>query len=95
MKHNIVKACLFSMLVLLSMNVAQANVVFGVGSQFGSDVQYVPGHWEGGYWIPGQYVEYTQPASGFYMNNGYGDNDHWRRGYNDHNGYRGHNHNGR
>jgi hypothetical protein len=48
-----------------------------------SDVEWVPRHFEDGYWVPGRYVEYmtTAPGPDFYWVQGRWDHGHhWHRG---------------
>lgn len=93
---NIIKPLVFMMLIIASINLCQAAVAVGInvgsgGYGYGpSAVVWVPGHYEDGYWIPGQYVEYNEAP---YYNNYYygpaystgfvwvGGGHHWHGGH--------------
>ncbi len=62
------KVCIIATVTLfLTVGTASASYFsFGVGGgpyydsypgYYNSDVVYIPGHWEYGYWVPGHYVE--------------------------------------
>ncbi len=76
---------ILALAAILSVNIAQAaRVSIGVGTSYGSNVVYIPGHWYHGYWVPGQYVEYAGPAPGsnyIWYEGSIGSNGHWHRGY--------------
>lgn len=69
----------------LAINTANAaRVVIGVGTHYGPNVVYVPGHWYRGYWVPGQYVEYAGPPPGagyVWVQGGHDGRHGWRHGH--------------
>lgn len=79
-------ASLFVLLSLFSANISHAadRIVLGIGTPYGEDVRWVPGHWYHGYWIPGHYVEYagSAPGTGFiWVEGGLRDGGrHWHHG---------------
>lgn len=91
MKTSLIKSCIFMLLSILLVSVCEARVVVNIGlgpiysTPYGSQVSWVPGHWDNGYWIPGQYIEYAgrPPGAGFvWVGGGFdGDRHHWRHGY--------------
>lgn len=71
--------------LLLGLPNAEASRVYiGIGTSYGPNVVYVPGHWYYGYWVPGQYVEYAgyPPGDGYvWYQGGVGYRGHWQHGY--------------
>lgn len=73
------------MAFLLTTQVGEAaRIYIGVGTTYGSNVVYIPGHWYRGYWVPGQYVEYAGPPPGYgyvWYQGGFDGGHHWRHGH--------------
>jgi len=90
MKIQFIKSCIIIILSLLTFNACEARstVILSIGpaypSTYGPQVVWIPGHWDHGYWIPGQYVEYAGPAPGtgyIWMRGGAYHGHHWHRGH--------------
>lgn len=77
--------------LLFNVKVCEAshvNFSFGVVESYPAPVPvqttaWIPGHWDGGYWVPAQYVQYNnyQPAPSYvYVDDyGYYPRHHWHR----------------
>lgn len=87
------KSGIFGIILLLSINVAMASTRISIqmgpmepayyGPVYAPSVVYVPAHWYHGFWVPGQYVQYTTPvyygpSEGFvwYRNNWHSERHH-------------------
>lgn len=69
---------IFSMLVVGASAVYASKIRVQIGfsspavyygpppSFYGSQIVYIPSHWENGYWVPGHYMEYAgEPGPGY------------------------------
>jgi len=89
MKTNILKGLFLFLLFVLTINVCEArvhvylNIGPAYGTTYGPHVVWVPGHWDHGYWVPGQYVEYGgyAPGPGYIWTGGGYHHRHWHHGY--------------
>ena len=88
--------CLSVVLCIYGSMAQAAEISVGVSSGGGygrtQNIEYVPGHWYHGYWIPGQYAEYagTPPGEGYvwYEGSYQGDRRNWRHGHWEHRRHR-------